>query len=531
MSEEPTVGLPSIDRDYDTLLARIQERCLANVESGGALFTTDATGLFQSYLDALPAADRQSHHCDACRRFLEAFGGLVTIDTKGVTRPAVWHGLNAPDYYARAVAALDRVVRRARVTGVFLSSLEVWGKPVTGEWRHLAVKPSPSAVFESRLLTARQAMSEKAEDFRSVSRALSAYADGILGQALRLLETEVLYRSEKVAGPARWLRELQISRDAVRGEGRDHVVWRAAATAPAGFCHPRSSMIGTLLEDLATGMDFATVSARFAAKMHPLKYQRPQAAPRAGNIADAEKIVAQLGIARSLERRFARIDEIQTLWTHPPAPELLDRVGVFSHLPARGDTAPTPLDVPPITMTWVKFAATILPTLESLELWVGEGADQYVALVTAVHADAPPILQWDRVDHRNPVSWYVYVNGSLPASWGLTPGRYHRVSAVALKPNLWGPTPLFHQGKGVVLVIDGARDSQNASLAIFPETLRSDLRAVRATVEAFSKAGKLVGAEEASANGLLLSKGLTWNAQLRVTSSGSQQRYRLDRWD
>ena len=77
-------------------------------------------------------------------------------------------------------------------------------------------------------------------------------------------------------------------------------------------------MIGTLLEDLATGMDFATVSARFAAKMHPLKYLRPQAAPRAGNIADAEKIVAKLGIARSLERRFARIDEIETLWTDAP---------------------------------------------------------------------------------------------------------------------------------------------------------------------------------------------------------------------
>ena len=128
-------------------------------------------------------------------------------------------------------------------------------------------------------------------------------------------------------------------------------------------------------------------------------------------------------------------------------------------------------------MTWVKFAATILPTLESLELWVGEGADQYVALVTAVHADAPPILQWDRADHRNPVSWYVYVNGSLPAAWGLRSGRYHRVSAVALKPNLWGPKPLLHQGEGVVLLIEGARDSQNASLAIFPETLRSDLHA------------------------------------------------------
>ena len=117
---------------------RVQERFLANLKSGGTLFTTDATGLFQSYLEALPTADRQSHLCDACRRFLEVFGGLVTIDAKGVTRRAVWHGLNAPDYYAPAVAALERVVRRARVMGVFVSSLEVWGKPVTGKWRHLA---------------------------------------------------------------------------------------------------------------------------------------------------------------------------------------------------------------------------------------------------------------------------------------------------------------------------------------------------------------------------------------------------------
>ena len=130
-------------------------------------------------------------------------------------------------------------------------------------------------------------------------------------------------------------------------------------------------MIGTLLKDVATGMDFATVSARFASKMHPLKYQRPQAAPRVGNIADAEKIVARLGIARSLERRFARIDEIDTLWKYRPVPEVPDRVRVFSRLVARGDTAPMPLDVPPITMTLVKFAATVLPTLESLELRMG----------------------------------------------------------------------------------------------------------------------------------------------------------------
>lgn len=53
-------------------------------------------------------------------------------------------------------------------------------------------------------------------------------------------------------------------------------------------------MIGTLLDDIASGMSFDSVSRRFAEKMHPLQYQRPQAAPSAGNIAQAEKIVEKL---------------------------------------------------------------------------------------------------------------------------------------------------------------------------------------------------------------------------------------------
>jgi len=40
-------------------------------------------------------------------------------------------------------------------------------------------------------------------------------------------------------------------------------------------------------------------------------------------------------------------------------------------------------------------------------------------LVTAKHPEAPPILQWDSPDKRNPVSLYVYVNGSATADWNL----------------------------------------------------------------------------------------------------------------
>jgi hypothetical protein len=71
-------------------------------------------------------------------------------------------------------------------------------------------------------------------------------------------------------------------------------------------------MIGTLLEDIHVGLPFDDFKAKFAAKMHPLQYQRPQAAPKVGAIAQAEKLVEQLGIVRSLKRRFARLDDLDS---------------------------------------------------------------------------------------------------------------------------------------------------------------------------------------------------------------------------
>ena len=47
--------------------------------------------------------------------------------------------------------------------------------------------------------------------------------------------------------------------------------------------------------------------------MDPLKYQRPQVTPGTGNVARAEEIVEKLGIATSLKRRFARLEELQTI--------------------------------------------------------------------------------------------------------------------------------------------------------------------------------------------------------------------------
>jgi len=520
--------------EYDELRARINGRFLANCQKS-PLFTTNAERLFEAYLTFISADARQYHTCSACRKFIEKFGGLVTIDERGVIASAIWDESDAPDYYKSAIAAMVKLVRRAKVTGVFLSSKPVLGQPETGPWTHFAVTLPASRVCTRATQTAGQAMAEKHEDFTNVIRALEEFTEPMLDEALALLQTEVLYRSEHVIGPAQFLRNLHTACDGISGEARTNIVWLAVANAPAGFCHPRSSMIGTLLEDIGAGMDFGEVSRRFAAKMHPLQYQRPQAPPSAGNIAQAEKVVEQLRTAGSLERRFAHLEEIEALW-FPKYDQTSSKGraaggGVFGHLKAKGKTLMAAMAVPAITMTWDKFSRTVLPTAESIEFFVEQKPDSYTALLTAVNRDAPPILQWDSIEKRNPVSWYVYHAGSLPSQWGLEAGRFCRVTAVTFQPSMWGDGKCSHQGQSIIFILDGAKDSQDAGNAIFPEMLRSEFHGIRATIEAYSRNAPLAGRDEASACGIRLQKGTNWNARFRVTSAGRSVEYRLDRWD
>lgn len=82
-----------------------------------------------------------------------------------------------------------------------------------------------------------------------------------------------------------------------------------------------------------------------------------------------------------------------------------------------------------------------------------------------------------------------------------------------------------HQGKAVFLILDGAKDNRfnSAGNALFPEILKSELREIRSTLESYSKGAAIEEYDEASACGVRLQYGGTWNAMVRVTTKQEQQ--------
>ena len=387
------------DKEYEMFSVQIRDRFASFV--GKPLFTTDVTGLFDVFLANLPDEQRQHYTCHACRRFVDTFGGLVSVSDKGVMQSVMWP-TGAPELFRGAVDAMTRLINAANLTGVFLHGKPVWGTPITGDWHHMSVINAPT--YHNLLKTPGQAMSEKIEDYQILRRSLAEFPQPIVEQAITLLKSEALYRSDRVLGVAEWLLKLhQTIANVKKQKVKDNLIWLAVATAPAGFCHVRSSMIGTLLEDIAAGLSFAAVSSRFAEKMNPANYQRSQVAPTIGNVQQAERLVKQLGLENSLPRRYMSVDEIPEFVWRGCAKTKLQDGGAFSGIETKRQALSSPtINLPVTTMTWDKFQRTVLPTATKIEVKI-ENVARFAALITAVHPDSPNILQWG-----NRSSWYYH---------------------------------------------------------------------------------------------------------------------------
>lgn len=516
------------DADYAAFLDRFKVTLPSH-----PVFTTDADPekLWEAYLSGFDESQRQHHNCRTCRKFIEQFGGLVTISSIGIQHSAVW-GTDAITVgcldYATPFEAMRRLVAKAKVTGVFLTDREVLGNPQTGNWRHLSLAVDVARRWSDGVLSSDQAMAEKLQEYQQVRRALEEWPFARIQQAVTILRSGALVRSEKVLAQAEWLK-ARAEEFSLTGSNKRNLLWLAISTAPAGFCHPRGGMLGTLIDQLESGRPAELIARAWSEKMDPLQYQRPQAAPAAQTIAQAEALVEKLGIARSLERRFCRVDEVVAVWRTKP----VDRPkagGVFGHL--------KPVDVVGVaggfhqSMSWVKFAREILPTAESMEFWTPLHHLPWAALVTAVHADAPPILQWDVEGARNPVSWYVWNGGSKAPDFRLKTGEWVEVQAVCDSPAHWNPEiKATNHARTALLILRGAQERRMHGNALFPEILKSELHPVRSVIEAYSKAATIAGVESPHAAGPMIPQGFSVAIQLKVASGGTSITYTLDRWE
>ncbi len=116
-----TPAIPDNGDDFDHFLAHMQGDFLATTGTS-PLFETNAAGLYDAYLAGFPAAERQHYRCNCCEQFIERYGHLVRIDEMGLVSSAFWNAA-----MPKCFAAMEQLVLKAKITGVFKSSDATWG--------------------------------------------------------------------------------------------------------------------------------------------------------------------------------------------------------------------------------------------------------------------------------------------------------------------------------------------------------------------------------------------------------------------
>lgn len=402
--ERPQDQYPELESDikeYFEVIAR------SNTHLYRVNFNPDR--LWELYLYNLPEGGRFVYDCRACRQFIQNYGNLVIIRADGEIESALWGGY-VPDFFIDSVRAMENYIKcNSVVSDVFVSDERVLGTPMTNGWSHLHAVLPRERINASRVKNAHQIIAEKREDRLTLLRALNEYPKNVVKQAVDLLQTNAMYRSDRVLGIAEWFLGVYDIYEITNSVRKTNLIWKVVAEAPAGFCHIKSSMIGTLLDDIKAGYSTRVVMARFEEKMNPQNYMRSQSAPTAAAIEQAEKLVEKIGIADSLRRRYARFEEVsdKCLW-RPREKKVYDikkpTGGIFANITPKDKPTPNDisLDLPTTTMTWAKFSRTILPTVDKIQVRV-DNPNRFMALVTEAVPGSKNIFQWD-----NPFSWYYH---------------------------------------------------------------------------------------------------------------------------
>ena len=392
---------------YEELVDNIKKTFASKLKDNvkTPLFRTSVSDLFDTFLYYLPDACKQEYTCRACKHFVDRFGGLVFIKDDGTTESAIWNIENIPGMFIEPITQMKEIVESAQVQDVFVSDYVDLGTYDTNGFHHFSAKLPRVMINTSRVKNASQISAEKAEDYGMLKRALEKYSISQVDQALNLLESGSLYRGSSYVAMCKWFKETKEKIASINDQPQHtNMIWKYAATAPNGFTHISGSMLGTLLDYIVDGDDFDTIKRKFETNMSAENYRRSQSAPTQRAVESAEKLIEKLGLADSLRRRYAKLDELpenEFIWKSKTENKEEVKTGVFAGVQTKAvDSNETKSVIPQVTMTWDKFRKTILPTADKLEVKV-DGTTHLMGIVTAAVPESENIMNWD-----NTFSWY-----------------------------------------------------------------------------------------------------------------------------
>lgn len=372
--------------------------------SAASLFEVgvDRDKLWEHYLASFPAGSnplfraRTEHDCSCCRNFIRNMGGVVAIQNGAIT--SIWDVTGLPEAYQAVADAMSERVKAHAIHDVFLTPFAKQGQAVSHErkgdgpvitWNHFSAEV-PRQFVSSDADAQRGAVRTTHEMLLRAVRSLKSSA---VAEVQTVISDGAIYRGAEFAGAVSAFARLQAEFLAQKPENVETWAWGKIGDPAARF---RNTAIGTLVEDLSTGMDIEDAVKRFEAKVAPENYKRPKALITAGMVKSAMETIHDLGIEPALERRHARLSDVSVanvLFVDNAVRGQM-KGGIQNLL--MEEVRPQPFDQSKATTIGIQdFLATVLPKCRSMQVYVENGhLRNFVSMTAPVHSDAPPVFRW-----------------------------------------------------------------------------------------------------------------------------------------
>jgi hypothetical protein len=374
------------------------------------LFVTqvDPDALWAHYLASFPAGTNPvylvntEHDCSCCRNFIKHLGSLVCVANGKIE--TIWDDaalMPELGFYQEVAAAMKSFLFERPIASVFRTSEPSYGAEQTKQYSPSLSTPHTWNHFWGKVAKRHHTTSPgesrgKADAMVQVfHRGLSELTAESLNTIAELINTNSIYRGEEHKATLESFASFHnVYRMAKTPLERTLIVLNGFKAQGAQF---RNTVIGTLAIDLSMGMDLESAVKAFESKVAPANYKRPKSLITPRMVQDATKTIQQLGLEEALPRRMATIRDItinNVLWAGRPASALM-KGGVLDNL--MQETRAASQDVgSALNVDVVEFMERVLPTAESIELFVrNHHQGNFVALTTAAQDHPPRLFKWD----------------------------------------------------------------------------------------------------------------------------------------
>jgi len=372
------------------------------------LFASNATkdDLWNTYLDKLTSLghneiyrERGEHDCQCCKHFIRRIGNIVALREGRLV--SIWDHIETGTYYDELAKAMDELVSNAGIRGIFLndmdhvgtdSNVELRDDGSTHTWEHFYLE-LPAELVEPNGETRRRKIGAAGDYFGSLKLSMEQLNIDSVQTVIDLVNANNLYRGTEHLSTLKLMKEL-LNEYSSQPE-KTHWLWLKSRELGSRST-VRSTVIGTLVRDLSSGMDLEQAVKSFESKVAPHNYKRSKALITPGMVKAAETKVQELGIEESLARRPAVLTDItvnNVLFADKQATNAMD--GILGDLKkeAQDNIQFDPKKAQDITV--LDFINKVVPKSTSIEAFVqGRHSANQMTLVAPQNPDAPSILKW-----------------------------------------------------------------------------------------------------------------------------------------